>query len=115
MWSSAIHDDAKVGFNRGQNGVTEMTIAIRPADSAPLFGGDLGGVFLLVTSPAIRNLLSIEEDSHCAVSEYSWTGPQAREGLIATFEGHRRAQRLVTSIWIAEDEFEHYAPEQLVG
>ncbi len=87
-----------------------MPFPIYPHHFLPLFGGDLGQVFLLVTSPSVRAALTPKPDGICALEEYCWTGPESRAGLLRRFRAGT-----ISVLWIAEDEFEHYSPQEMKG
>ena len=90
-------------------------LTLRPADFGPLFGNDLGEVFLLVTSPTVRERLNVESDGELELMEYTWTGPESRPMMVERFRELREAQRRGTVVWICDHEFEHYYPEQIAG
>ncbi|MFF5448558.1 hypothetical protein [Streptomyces sp. NPDC012888] len=89
-------------------------VPISPEQFRKLFGGDLGDVFLLVTSPGVRSALTVEE-SGVPVREFDWTGPEARAGLIAEMAALRASGRRASVLWIADDEFVHFDDEDLEG
>jgi hypothetical protein len=90
-------------------------VVIRPRDFAPLFGDDLGDVFLLVASPRVRRELCLDPGEHPEVAELAWTGPEARAAFLGLLAGLRRDGRRAAVLWIADDEYEHYYPEQIEG
>ncbi|HYO73816.1 MAG TPA: hypothetical protein VEU33_47895 [Archangium sp.] len=88
---------------------------IRPSDFAGVFGKEFGDVFLLVTSPRVRERLQVERDSGVELAEQPWEGAHSRSALLARFEELRRAGRKASVVWIADDEFEHYSNDELKG
>lgn len=86
---------------------------IRPSDFLPLFGNELGSIFLLVTAPQIRETLQIESDGPSELREYTWIGPESRKGLINLLYDIQREQCSASVLWIADSEFEHYDPKDL--
>ena len=91
-------------------------VTLRPHDFAPLFGNEMGDVFLLVTSPRVRESLNVENPEPAfKLIEYSWTGPESRAGLIEKFRELQQANNQGTVIWITDHEFEHYDPELIKG
>ncbi|MEU9236957.1 hypothetical protein [Streptomyces subrutilus] len=93
---------------------TAPSVTISPEQFRKVFGGDLGDVFLLVTSPGVRDAL-IVENSATPVQEYNWTGQESRAGLIAEMAAIRASGRRASVLWIADDEFVHFEDEDLVG
>ncbi|MGP3691675.1 hypothetical protein ACTVZO_44775 [Streptomyces sp. IBSNAI002] len=93
---------------------TAQPVPISPEQFRKVFGGDLGDVFLLVTSPGVRSALTVE-NSATPVQEYNWTGPDSRAGLIAAMAAIRDSGRRASVLWIADDEFVHFEDEDLVG
>ncbi|MGR4884269.1 hypothetical protein ACIPUC_33335 [Streptomyces sp. LARHCF249] len=93
---------------------TAPSVPISPEQFRKVFGGDLGDVFLLVTSPGVRSALTVES-SATPVQEYNWTGPESRAGLIAEMAAIRASGRRACVLWIADDEFVHFEDEELEG
>ncbi|MEU9144409.1 hypothetical protein [Streptomyces sp. NPDC048349] len=93
---------------------TAQPVPISPEQFRNLFGGDLGDVFLLVTSPGVRSALTLES-STTPVREFTWTGPDSRAGLIAEMAAIRASGRRGSVLWIADDEFVHFDDEHLEG
>ena len=90
-----------------------QSVTLSPSDISPVFGHDLGDKFIVVTSPAIRPFLHLEPACECDVIELPWTGPAARRDLVATFRELERAGLRFTALWLADDEFDHYQPDEL--
>lgn len=90
-------------------------VRLSPDGLAPLFGGDVGDVFCLVASPAARALIDLVPAAAVEVREVTWTGPGSRAEVLATLAELRAAGRRASVLWIADDEFEHYQPEELDG
>jgi hypothetical protein len=80
-----------------------------------VFGGDLGDVFLLVTSPGIRAVLTVASDGPVPVQEFTWNGPDSRQGLVSEMAALRTAGKRASVLWIADDEFVHFEDEDLEG
>lgn len=92
-----------------------MSVTIDPSDYLPLFGGDLGNVFLLVTSPDIRKELVVDNRKNYDLIEYIWTDVDSRTGFIHYLDYFQQKQQYVSTLWITTCEFEHFHPEQLHG
>ncbi|MEV1085845.1 hypothetical protein AB0I98_47825 [Streptomyces sp. NPDC050211] len=95
--------------------MSAQTVRIDPGQFRKVFGGDLGDVFLLVTSPGIRAGLSIAADTPVPVQEFTWSGPDSRPGLIAEMAALRASGKRACILWIADDEFVHFDDEDLQG
>ncbi|MFC8102194.1 hypothetical protein [Streptomyces sp. NPDC057363] len=95
--------------------MSAQPVSIDPEQFRKVFGGDLGDVFLLVTSPGIRAGLSVTTRGTVPVQEYSWTGPGSRDGLIAEMASLRASGKRASVLWIADDEFVHFDDEHLEG
>jgi hypothetical protein len=92
---------------------TARALTICPGDFAPLFGGDLGDAFILVTTPATRELLVLEPDAAVATEELVWTEARGVDDLRDRLREHRRAGHRSSVLWIVEDEFIHLGPHEL--
>ena len=92
-----------------------MRVTLRLSELAPLFGGDLGDEFLLVTSPRIRPVLDVEAGGLPRVIELSWSGPASRSALVEYLAEASRRGRRSSVLWVVDDEFEHYHPDELAG
>ena len=90
-------------------------VVLDPADLRVLFGNDLGDVFVLVTSPDIRETIRLESRDGFPVEEISWEGPDTRAAVIATFRELDAQAKRGSVLWIAADEFEHYLEEDLAN
>jgi hypothetical protein len=88
-------------------------VTLSPDALAGLFGGDLGDVFCLVASPAARGVIELRSTPGVEIRELAWEGPESRDALLATIAAVRAAGRRASVLWIADDEFEHYQPEEL--
>ena len=91
----------------------EGKVTLDPGDLAPLYAGDFGDLFLLVTSPRIRETLRVENRRELRLEEFTWLGPDSRADVIATLRDVTAAGQRCSVLWIAEDEFEHYLEEDL--
>jgi len=109
----------KISVHRGGCGCaytrmdTARALTICPGDFAPLFGGDLGDAFILVTTPATRELLVLEPDAAVATEELVWTEARGVDDLRDRLREHRRAGHRSSVLWIVEDEFIHLGPHEL--
>ena len=97
-----------------ERGADATEVKFSVSELCPLFGGDVGDEFLLVTSPEVREHLAIDGKAG-AVREYAWTGSTARSGLLRVFDELRSAGRRAAVLWIADNEYEHFSVEQIAG
>jgi hypothetical protein len=88
---------------------------IRPSDFAPLLGDALGDAFVLVTSPRVREGVTVVPEAGIEVHEHRWEGPASRRRLVEQLGELQKAGRSACVVWIADDEFEHYADDELKG
>jgi hypothetical protein len=88
-------------------------VALYLKDLAPLFGHDLGSACVLITAPSIRSVLRVELAPGCETIELSWTVSASRLQLVDVFRKLEGAGRRFSALWIADDEFEHYYPDEL--
>ncbi|MDN3025975.1 hypothetical protein [Streptomyces sp. S.PB5] len=95
--------------------MSASAVSIEPGQFSKLFGGGLGDVFLLVTSPGIRATLTLATQTAVPVQEFTWTGPESRPLLIAEMAALRASGKRVSALWIADDEFVHFEDEDLQG
>ncbi|PZT70867.1 hypothetical protein DN402_06075 [Streptomyces sp. SW4] len=93
--------------------MSAQRVMIDPEQFRKVFGGDLGDVFLLVTSPGVRAGLQVATGTTVPVQEFAWTGPDSRQGLIAEMAALRAAGKRGSVLWIADDEFVHFDDEDL--
>lgn len=99
----------------GPDSDAEQRVALDPADLRVLFGNDLGDLFLLVTSPDIRETIRLSSRDGFPVEEISWEGPDTRPTVIQTFRELDAQGRRCSVLWTAADEFEHYLEEDLAN
>lgn len=92
---------------------TSGRVSFSPDQLRQLFGGELGDVFLFVASPGARATVALDPSTDVEVRELHWDGPQSRSALLAELASGRSAGRRTSVLWIADDEFEHYQPEEL--
>lgn len=86
-----------------------VTLAL--SELMPLYGGDLGELFILVTSPQVRDSLKLVQDLECEFREFDWECGSAHDRLLEIFEAN--SQRRKSVLWVVDDEFRHYEREQL--
>ncbi len=77
-------------------------INLRPNQFRGLFGGDVDGVFLLITSPRIHAHVEVHPDPGVWVSEFIWQGGRSAEDLLGRLACYSRAGHKLCALWMAE-------------
>lgn len=86
-----------------------VTLAL--TELLPLYGGDLGDLFILVTSPQVRGSLKLVQDLECEFHELSWECGSTHNRLLEILQAN--SQRRKSVLWVVDDEFRHYEREHL--
>jgi hypothetical protein len=101
------------GGQESAEGLTPPLTKIDIAQLADLYGNDFGDVFILVSSPEVRDAIRLENRTGVPVEEISWLSRASRSTLLGVMRQIREQGRRCSVLWIAVDEFEHYPEEEL--
>ncbi|MFF5056672.1 hypothetical protein ACFY1S_26170 [Micromonospora sp. NPDC000663] len=86
-------------------------VNLRLSRLLPLYDGDFGDAFLLITSASVRSSIRLVADIPQPLHELTWHGPDTRTELLEQLRDWRAQGRTASLLWIAEDEFEHLMDE----
>jgi hypothetical protein len=87
---------------------------LRMSSLRGLVDGDFGDQVVLAIAPVVRRRLNIMRDIPTPVHELVWSGPDNRADLLDVLREARGAGLRTTVLWIADDEFEHLLPQDMV-
>ncbi|WP_159073531.1 hypothetical protein [Streptomyces sp. RTd22] len=90
-------------------------VELRLSRLLPLYDGDFGDEFLLITSERVRRGIRLVADIPQPLHELEWKGPDTRSAFVGQLRAWRAEGRRASALWIAEDEFEHLLDDDAEG